>query len=136
MKKAEKRILQKLENENLDRFAGSSDEEDEPMAPPAPIAAGNDDGSNENGYSDDNEDVVEVRIQPNVVSSCRMSSGRLGRFDGGCHGNGEEGGGERASLIEARPLFHEEWWDVASPYGDMRRRRLVPGVEDSPQEGR
>lgn len=55
MKKAEKRILQKLENENLDRFAGSSDEEDEekPMAPPAPIAAGIDNGS------DDDEDVVD-----------------------------------------------------------------------------
>lgn len=41
MKKLEKKILSKLKNENLDRFAGSSDEEDEekPMAPPAPLAA-------------------------------------------------------------------------------------------------
>ena len=29
MKKVEKRILANLQNENLDRFAGSSDEEDE-----------------------------------------------------------------------------------------------------------
>ena len=41
MKKARKRILSNLESENLDRFAGSSDEEGEekPMAPPVPLSA-------------------------------------------------------------------------------------------------
>ena len=58
MKRAEKRILEKLENEDLDRFAGSSDEEDEekPMAPPAPLAAGTGTHSHEKGYIDDDDD--------------------------------------------------------------------------------
>ena len=62
MKRAEKKILEKLENEDLDRFAGSSDEEDEekPMAPPAPLAAGTDTRSNEKEYSDDDDDDDDV----------------------------------------------------------------------------
>ena len=62
MKKLEKKILSKLKNENLDRFAGSSDEEDEekPMAPPAPLAAvphNQDDDEDGNGDMKADDDI-------------------------------------------------------------------------------
>jgi len=60
MKRSEKKILTRLENENLHRFAGSSDEEDEekPMAPPAPLAAGLDKRRHADGeYDDRNSDT-------------------------------------------------------------------------------
>lgn len=65
MKRSEKKILSKLKNENLDRFAGSSDEDDEekPMAPPAPLTAVIDkQGGEEGGYDEEeigNSDIVE-----------------------------------------------------------------------------
>lgn len=58
MKRSGKRIVSDLKNENLDRFAGSSDEEDEEkaMAPPTPATAVIDsrsDSDEDNGGADD-----------------------------------------------------------------------------------
>lgn len=53
MKRGKKRVVPNLEEENLDRFAGSSDEEEEePMAPPAPDATAFDN----NDYADEKND--------------------------------------------------------------------------------
>ena len=66
MKRGEKKIISKQKNENLDRFAGSSDEEDEekPMAPPAPLAAVIDKQGGEEGEYDKEEigntDIVDA----------------------------------------------------------------------------
>ena len=80
MKSGEKRVLSNLKNENLDRFAGSSDEEDEGKrrAPPVPIIAGLDSVSNiKEEYDDGNsensdfEDVGYLQVDKYLDSNER-----------------------------------------------------------------
>jgi len=61
MKRGEKRAIPNLEQGNLERFAGSSDEEDEekPMAPSAPVSAIIDGHSNGDEEYDDTDGVID-----------------------------------------------------------------------------
>jgi len=66
--KREKRNRSNLEEENLDRFAGSSDEEEEekPMAPPAPTTAAHLDADGEYDHNDnasDDDSIDDIGTQ-------------------------------------------------------------------------
>jgi len=71
MKRSGKRIVSDLKNENLDRFAGSSDEEDEEkaMAPPTPATAVIDSRSDSDEDSGGADDEYDGRLRSRDVGN-------------------------------------------------------------------
>lgn len=119
MKRGEKRVLSNLKNENLDRFAGSSDEEDEGKrrAPPAPIVAGLNSPSNiDEEYGDGNNENSDFEDDGYLRVDKYSDSNERNRNDGNDNDDGD--GDDDLSSVEG------EESDPASKMANVMSRIL------------